>query len=111
MLVDKIRELIQEEIKEPIIIGGLLDEDCIGLFQTGGQPPTLYFDNTILERVGLQVVTRNKSYEKAYNTIKAIYNLLNKEVGFNPQQSPFYIGRNENGYAEFSVNYIIYIEE
>ena len=42
---------------------------------------------------------------------KKIYKILNKQVGFNPSQSPFYIGRSENGYAEFSVNYIVYIEE
>ena len=53
---------------------------------------------------------RNKSYEKACKTIDDIFNMLNKEVGFNPQQSPFYLGRNENDYAEFSVNYIVYIE-
>ena len=111
MLLDDIKTLIQTKVKDPIMIGSLLDENCVGLFQTGGQPPTLYFDNTMLERQGLQVVSRNKSYINALDTIKTVYKTLNKEVGFNPQQSPMFLGRNENGYAEFSVNYIIYIEE
>ena len=108
MLTNKVKEILKDnKLEEAVIIGGLLDDNSIGLFATAGQPPTMYFDKTILERKGLQVIVRNKSYEKAYEIINDVFNILNKEVGFNPQQSPFYIGRNEKGYAEFSVNYII----
>ena len=112
MLTNKVKEILtNNKIEERIIIGGLLDENSVGLFATAGQPSLMYFDNSRLDRNGLQVVVRNKSYENAYKIIDNIFNILNKEVGFNPQQSPFYLGRNENGYAEFSVNYIIYIEK
>ena len=112
MQIDNIKVLLENEgIKGTITIGSLLDADCIGLFATAGQTPIMYFDNTVLEKPGIQVLVKNKSYEKAYETIREIYKILNKQVGFNPSQSPFYIGRSENGYAEFSVNYIVYIEE
>ena len=108
MLTNKVKEILKDNnLEEVIIIGGLLDDNSVGLFATVGQPPTMYFDKTMFERKGLQVLVRNKSYEKAYEIISDVFNILNREVGFNPQQSPFYIGRNEKGYAEFSVNYII----
>ena len=112
MLINKVKEILtNNKIEERIIIGGLLDENSVGLFATAGQPSLMYFDNSRLDRCGLQVVVRNKSYEKACKVINDIFNILNKEVGFNPQQSPFYLGRNENNYVEFSVNYIVYIEK
>lgn len=111
MRLSKIKALLEDKgIKDTITIGSLQDNDCIGLFATAGQNPTIYFDNSMLERPGVQVLVRNKSYEKAYEIIRNIYEILNKEIGFNPSQSPFYLGRSENGYAEFSVNYIVYIE-
>ena len=112
MLISNVKELLENNnIEETVIIGGLLDDNSIGLFATAGQPSLMYFDNSRLDRGGIQVVVRNKSYEKGFKIIDDIFNILNKEVGFNPQQSPFYLGRNENGYAEFSVNYIVYIEK
>ena len=111
MLVSKVKEILEaNNLEETILIGSLLDDNSVGLFATAGQPSLLYFDNSRLDKKGLQVIVRNKSYEKACKTIDDIFNILNKETGFNPQQSPFYLGRNENGYAEFSVNYIVYIE-
>ena len=111
MLINRVKEILEaNNLEETILIGSLLDGNSIGLFATAGQPSLLYFDNSRLDRSGLQVIVRDKSYEKAHKTIDNIFNVLNKEVGFNPQQSPFYLGRNENGYAEFSVNYIVYIE-
>lgn len=108
---DKIVVLTQAgECDIDITIGSLKDGDCVGIFQTAGQMPTLYFDNSILERSGLQVIVRNKSYEECNKLINSIFNSLNRQVGFNPQQSPFYLGRSENGYAEFSVNYIVLTE-
>jgi hypothetical protein len=112
MLTNKVKKtLVNNKIEESIIIGGLLDGNSVGLFATAGQPSLMYFDNSRLDKNGLQVVVRNKSYEKGFKVIDNIFNMLNKEVGFSPQQSPFYLGRNENGYAEFSVNYIVYIEK
>ncbi|KHS56159.1 hypothetical protein QX51_15455 [Terrisporobacter othiniensis] len=112
MLISKVKEILEvNDIKENITMGSLADSDSVGLFATAGQPATLYFDNQKLERPGLQVIVRNKSYEKGFEIIRNIYEILNKQVGFNPQQSPFYIGRDEKGNAEFSVNYIVYIED
>lgn len=111
MQIDKIKALLEENnINETITIGSLIDGNVVGLFQTQGQQPTIYFDNSILEKPGLQVMVRNKSYELGFKIIMEIFNILNKQVGFNPQQSPFYLGRNEKGFAEFSVNYILYME-
>ena len=111
MLVSKVKKILEaNKLEDPVMIGSLLDDNSVGLFATAGQPSLLYFDNSRLDKKGLQVIVRNKSYEKAYKIIDDIFNILNKEVGFNPQQSPFYLGRNENDYAEFSVNYIVYIE-
>ena len=111
MLTSRVKDILEaNNLEETILIGSLLDGGSIGLFATAGQPSLLYFDNSRLDRSGLQVIVRDKSYEKAHKIINDIFNILNKEVGFNPQQSPFYLGRNENGYAEFSVNYIVYIE-
>lgn len=111
IMSDKIVVLTQNgECDVDITIGSLKDDNCVGIFQTSGQPPIMYFDNTILERSGLQIIVRNKSYEECNRLINSIFNSLNRQVGFNPQQSPFYLGRNENGYAEFSVNYIVLTE-
>ena len=111
MLTSKVMQILKNNnIENSITIGSIIDGNGVGLFETAGQSPTMYFDKTILERKGLQVIVRNKSYEDGKNIINNIFNLLNIQVGFNPQQSPFYLGRNEKGYAEFSVNYIILSE-
>lgn len=111
MNLQEIKQILKVNgITLDIKIGALTDNNCIGLFSTAGQPAVLYFDNQKLERPGLQVYVRHESYEQGYNIIRNVYNILNKQVGFNPQQSPFYVGRNEKNYAEFSVNYIINIE-
>jgi phosphoribosylamine-glycine ligase len=67
MLINKVKEILtNNKIEERIIIGGLLDENSVGLFATAGQPSLMYFDNSRLDRNGLQVVVRNKSYEKGF---------------------------------------------
>ena len=105
-----IKSLLETKGIKDITIGSIIDGNGIGLFATAGLSPTIYFDNTLLERQGLQVIVRNKSYEEASKIIRKIYEVLNKQVGFNPQQSPFYLGRDEKGNAEFSVNYIVLTE-
>lgn len=91
----------------PITIGSLKDADSIGLFTTGGQRPVFYFDDTMSIYEGLQIISRNISYSECEKNINNIFSLLNKLEGFEPQQNPFSLGRNEKGYMEFSVNYII----
>lgn len=110
MLLLDIKSLLETKGIKDITIGSIIDGNGIGLFATAGLSPTIYFDNTLLERQGLQVIVRNKSYEEACKIIRKIYEILNKQVGFNPQQSPFYLGRDEKGNAEFSVNYIVLTE-
>lgn len=110
MLLLDIKGLLETKEIKDITIGSIIDGNGVGLFSTAGLAPIMYFDNTTLEKEGLQVIVRNKSYEKAYEIIMKIYEILNNQVGFNPQQSPFYLGRDEKGNAEFSVNYIIYRE-
>ena len=113
IIVDKSsRDIIVDldEAVSPIYIGCLGDCNSIGLFLTAGKPPIFCFDKHTLLREGLQVIVRNSSYEKGYEEIIKIYDWLNTLVGFTPSQSPFFIGRNEKNYAEFSVNYIVLIE-
>ena len=90
-----------------VTIGSIVDGNGVGLFNTQGQPTDFYFDETTIEKPGLQVIVRHKSYEKGFEIINNIYKKLNKLEGFKPQQSPFFIGRNEKDYAEFSENYIV----
>lgn len=99
--------LTENNITLPITIGSSKDADSIGLFTTGGQRPTFYFDDTMSIYEGLQIIVRHISYLECENTIKGIFSLLNKLEGFEPQQNPFSLGRNEKGYMEFSINYII----
>lgn len=99
--------LINNGITSPISIGSLKDDNCIGLFSTAGQEPVFFFSKGYIEKKGLQVMVRHKSYEEGEVIINNVFKLLNNREGFKPSQSPFYIGRNEKGYAEFSVNYII----
>ena len=95
--------LEQNGINETITIGSIVDGDGVGLFSTTGLEPTFYFDDTTIEYIGLQIISRNKGEQ----VIKDIFSLLNKLEGYKPQQSPFSIGKDEKGRSEFSVNYII----
>lgn len=95
------------KINENITIGSIVDGNGVGLFNTTGLQPTFYFDDTIIEHIGLQVIVRNSSYSKAEEVINNIFTILNKLECYKPQQSPFYIGKDEKGRSEFSVNYII----
>lgn len=99
--------LEQNGINETITIGSIVDGDGVGLFSTTGLEPTFYFDDTTIEYIGLQIISRNKSYPKGEKVIKDIFSILNKLEGYKPQHSPFFIGKDENGRSEFSVNYII----
>lgn len=104
----EIKKYLEENnITLPITIGGLRDDNCIGLFATAGEEPYFFFDKGYIEKKGLQVLVRHKSYEEGESVISKIFKLLNNMDGFKPKQSPFTLGRNEKGYMEFSVNYII----
>lgn len=104
----EIKQYLKENnITLPITIGSLKDENSIGLFSTSGQQPSFFFDKGYIEYKGLQVLVRHLSYAEGENIINGIYKLLNNTEGFKPSQSPFSLGRNEKGYMEFSVNYII----
>lgn len=94
-------------IDEIITIGSVVDGNGVGLFSTSGLKPIFYFDNSRLEQLGLQIIVRNKSYSKAEKIINNIFTLLNYLEGYEPQQSPFFIGKDEKNRSEFSVNYII----
>ena len=104
---DILNFLKENGITETIKIGSLSDENCVGLFSTSGLKPTFFMDNTMFNNLGLQVIVRNKSYLEGETIINNIFALLNGLDGYSPQQSPFFIGKNEKDYAEFSVNYII----
>ena len=104
---DILNFLKENGINETITIGSIVDDNGVGLFSTSGLKPTFFMDNTMLNNNGLQVIVRNRSYLEGETIINNIFALLNSLDGYNPQQSPFFIGKNENDYAEFSVNYII----
>ena len=91
----------------PITIGSLKDSNCIGLFATAGQEPNFFFNKGYIEYKGLQVLVRHQSYAECESIINEIYKLLNNTEGFKPSQSPFTLGRNDKGFMEFSVNYIV----
>ena len=99
--------LEDNDITLPITIGSIKDENSIGLFATSGQQPNFFFNKGYIEYKGLQVLVRHLSYAEGESIINNIYKLLNDTEGFKPSQSPFSLGRNEKGYMEFSVNYII----
>ena len=99
--------LIDNNITLPIIIGSLKDDNCIGLFATAGQEPSFFFSKGYIEYKGLQVLLRHQSYAEGESIMNKVYKLLNDTEGFKPSQSPFSLGRNDKGYVEFSVNYII----
>lgn len=104
----EIKQYLEDNgITLPISIGSLKDDNCIGLFSTAGQEPVFFFSKGYVEKKGLQVLLRHQSYEEAERIISMVYKLLNNKEGFKPSQSPFTLGRNEKGYMEFSVNYII----
>ena len=103
-IVDYLKE---NGIDEIITIGSVVDGNGVGLFSTSGLKPIFYFDNSRLEQLGLQIIVRNKSYSKAEEIINNIFILLNSLEGYEPQQSPFFIGKDEKNRSEFSVNYII----
>ncbi|WP_312288572.1 minor capsid protein [Terrisporobacter sp.] len=106
--MEEIKKILRDNgITLPISIGSLKEDNCIGLFSTAGQEPVFFFSKGYIEKNGLQIMVRHKSYEEGEVIINNVFKLLNNREGFRPNQSPFYIGRNENGYAEFSVNYII----
>lgn len=99
--------LENNNITLPIAIGSLKDENSIGLFATAGQEPSFFFSKGYIEYKGIQVLVRHQSYAEGESIINEIYRLLNNSEGFKPSQSPFSLGRNEKGYMEFSVNYIV----
>lgn len=99
--------LTDSGITETITIGSIVDGNGVALYNTSGLEPTFYFDDTMTEYPGLQVIVRNESYSKGEKIINDIFVLLNKLEGYKPQQSPFSIGKDEKGRSEFSVNYII----
>lgn len=103
----EIKKYLEKEVKIPIQIGKIVDGDGIGLFGTSGYTPIFYMDNTIIEYTGLQVISRNSSYVEGELNINKVFKLLNKLEGFKPEQSPFFIGRDEKDRADFSVNYTI----
>ncbi|MGL5718847.1 MAG: minor capsid protein [Paraclostridium sp.] len=108
MELQNIKEfLISKGIKLNISLSTLLDADCVGLFSTSGTKPTFFMDNTLLYENGLQILVRHTSYLEGEKVINNIFTLLNGLEGYEPQQSPFFIGRDEKQRAEFSVNYLI----
>ncbi len=99
--------LKENRIDEIITIGSVIDGNGVGLFRTSGLKPIFYFGNSRLEQLGLQIIVRNENYSKGEKIINNIFTLLNSLDGYEPQQSPFFIGKDEKGRSEFSVNYII----
>lgn len=99
--------ILSNNINTNITIGSIVDGNGVGLFSTSGLKPTFYFDDTLSTYEGLQIISRNTSYSDGEKVINDIFSLLNNLEGYEPQQNPFFIGRDEKNRAEFSVNYII----
>ncbi len=102
-----IKYLKENGIEETITIGSIVDGNGVGLFSTTGLEPIFYLDDTMMEKKGLQIISRHESYSEGEKIINDIFTLLNKLEGYKPQQSPFHIDKDKKGRSEFSVNYII----
>lgn len=98
-----------------IFVGELPEspDNCISIFQSGGEPPIDQGMDTI-DRPGLQVIVRNSSYESCESTILSVQSLINqKELTINSVyypyfgalQAPFPIGRDDQNLIRFVQNY------
>lgn len=78
-----------------------------------GSPPDRY---NVLDNPGIQIIVRNQNYKLGYEKAYKIYNLLhclnNKQLGgfyilgcYGQSPPPGYIGPDNNGNHEFSLNF------
>lgn len=91
--------------------------DAIALHEYGGGSPDFTHDSDtpIMESPRVQVMVRHSSYSTGRTLIEAIYRDLcrvhNQSLSGTyyyrliPQQSPFYLRRDENERVEFTVNF------
>lgn len=100
---------------------------CILVGESGGGSPNYYMAFVGMADVNIQVLARGMSYFEARDDCWAVYNALSgtsnwnmPAVGSGPDylamvveaiSTPAYIGQDENGRYEFSVNFIFRVEE
>jgi len=85
-------------------------DDCVALFETGGFKPELA-TAALVEYPTFQVMVRGSEYQSARQRIDTIYKILHGDTSIfyliAAQQSPAYLGTDDNGRYEFSVNFKI----
>lgn len=125
MLLDDIATYLQQQgagtVGTDIFKGFLPDQpdNCIGLFEYAGSPTelTMGTGDAVLERPGLQVRARNKSYSAARSkldeVVTALHGLANETLGgkryllIRANQSPESIGMDASNRNELVVNFSV----
>ncbi len=89
-------------------------DDIIAIFEYAGEPPDLHWQG---EYPRVQVLVRNKSYEKGREKIEEVKNVLHgvretilgnkRYLLIQALQSPFFMQRDENNRAIFVCNFKI----
>jgi len=91
-------------------------DNCVGIFQTGGVQPTTYLD---IKKPTIQIIVRNTNYETAQQLSYTIYDLIHQKIGGTIGATNMYtifalqetteIGEDETGRAIFTCNYVFEI--
>lgn len=91
-------------------------DNCVGIFQTGGVQPTTYLE---VKKPTIQIIVRNTNYETAQQLSYTIYDLIHQKIGGTigatnmytifALQEPTEIGEDETGRAIFTCNYVFEI--
>jgi hypothetical protein len=98
-------------------------DTAVTIYETGGIGPTfsLAAIPPVVETPGLQIVSRSTSYAVARSNAESIYKTLYTPVNtslttstggtfyltISPQQSPFDMGRDDNGRHQVICNYLV----
>ena len=112
MILEKVKTLLPKDFK--IIIGDVPEtpDDVCSLFSTGGYPPIrmLGKKNSYIKYPTFQIRTRSKSYNKAQLFLGKCWQAVegysdDKIKNIVIMSDIFYLGRDEKGRAEFTLNF------
>ena len=133
MILDEVAKLITDNTTTRVIGTSLFKSfsapsapiTTTVVLETQGTPPTRVFGSSApaFENPGIQIIDRSSDYQTARNSAELIYRLLQAQANttlkpttadsgtryltLEPQQSPFSIGQDENGYHQISCNYLV----
>lgn len=121
MLLDDIASYLQQQGIAGVYKGFMPDkpDNCVVLFEYAGEPMemTMGSEDAVLERPGLQVRVRDKSYSAGRARIQAVvdalHGLANEVLGdrryllIRANQSPESLGLDANNRSEFVCNFSV----